>query len=391
MSTHDHTSSCCHKPQQESSCCPSTQEKHAHHHAVAADSCHAEASHHDHGAGDSCCPPKEKTDWLLWGSAILVAIGFVLALLPFELPGFLNTYAEGVYELASRMWWGVLIGLVMVGFLSKVPREFVLSVMGKGGTFTGLVRAVLAGVLLDLCNHGILMVGAKLYERGASYGQVVAFLVASPWNSFSLTLVLVALIGLKWTIAFIVFSMVIALVAGVVFDVLERKGIIAANPNKADLPEDFHFWTEAKAGLKAVRWDGAFFADVAKKGVSESRMVLRWILFGIVLAVVVRAFMTGDMFSDYFGPTLLGLLATIGAATIIEVCSEGSTPLAADLITRANAPGNSFAFLMTGVATDYTEIMVLKSATGRWLNALLLPVVTVPQVLVVAYFLNMGV
>lgn len=46
---------------------------------------------------------------------------------------------------------------------------------------------------------------------------------------------------------------------------------------------------------------------------------------------------------------------------------------------------------MTGVATDYTEIMVLKSATGRWLNALLLPVVTVPQVLVVAYFLNMGV
>ena len=367
MSAHDHTSSCCHKAE------PQEQQH-----------------HHEHGAGDSCCPPKEKFDWLLWGSAALVAIGFVLALLPFELPGFLNAYAEGVYELASRMWWGVLIGLVMVGFLSKVPREFVLSVMGWGGTFTGLVRAVLAGVLLDLCNHGILMVGAKLYERGASYGQVVAFLVASPWNGFSLTLVLVALIGIKWTIAFIAFSMVIALIAGIAFDVLERKGIITANPNKADLPEGFHFWTEAKAGLKSVRWDGAFFADVVKKGISESRMVLRWILFGIVLAVVVRAFMTGDMFSDYFGPTFLGLLATIGAATIIEVCSEGSTPLAADLITRANAPGNSFAFLMTGVATDYTEIMVLKSATGRWLNALLLPVVTVPQVLVVAYFLNMG-
>ena len=214
MSTHDHTSSCCHKAE--------PQEQH---------------HHHEHEAGDSCCPPKEKTDWLLWGSAILVAIGFVLALLPVKLPGVLNAYAEGVYELASRMWWGVLIGLVMVGFLSKVPREFVLSVMGKGGTFTGLVRAVLAGVLLDLCNHGILMVGAKLYERGASYGQVVAFLVASPWNSFSLTLVLVALIGLKWTIAFIVFSMVIALIAGIVFDVLERKGVIAANPSKADLPE----------------------------------------------------------------------------------------------------------------------------------------------------------
>ncbi len=44
----------------------------------------------------------------------------------------------------------------------------------------------------------------------------------------------------------------------------------------------------------------------------------------------------------------------------MEACSQGSAPIAADLLTRAGAPGNSFAFLMTGVATDYTEIMVLK-------------------------------
>lgn len=31
-------------------------------------------------------------------------------------------------------------------------------------------------------------------------------------------------------------------------------------------------------------------------------------------------------------------------AIIFEVCSEGSTPIAVDLLTRAKAPGNSFAF-----------------------------------------------
>ncbi|TQV84035.1 MerR family transcriptional regulator [Exilibacterium tricleocarpae] len=31
---------------------------------------------------------------------------------------------------------------------------------------------------------------------------------------------------------------------------------------------------------------------------------------------------------------------TLVAATAIEVCSEGSTPIAADLMTRARAPGN---------------------------------------------------
>ena len=57
-------------------------------------------------------------------------------------------------------------------------------------------------------------------------------------------------------------------------------------------------------------------------------------------------------------------------------------------ITRAGAPGNSFAFLMTGVATDYTEIMVIKDTTKSWKLALFLPLITVPQVLLIAWLIN---
>ncbi len=63
--------------------------------------------------------------------------------------------------------------------------------------------------MLDLCNHGILMVAMKLYERGASIGQVMAFLIANKWNSLTLTLILVGLIGLKWTLLFIVASLLL--------------------------------------------------------------------------------------------------------------------------------------------------------------------------------------
>ena len=62
--------------------------------------------------------------------------------------------------------------------------------------------------------------------------------------------------------------------------------------------------------------------------------------------------------------------------------------VAADLLTRANAPGNSFAFLMTGVSTDYTEIMVLKQTTKSWKIALFLPLLTVPQVIFIAWLMN---
>jgi uncharacterized membrane protein YraQ (UPF0718 family) len=68
------------------------------------------------------------------------------------------------------MSWSVLLAIIFVGALSKTPQHFIISILGKGETFKGLWRATLAGVLLDLCSHGILMVGMELHRKGASLG-----------------------------------------------------------------------------------------------------------------------------------------------------------------------------------------------------------------------------
>ena len=123
-------------------------------------------------------------------------------------------------------------------------------------------------------------------------------------------------------------------------------------------------------------------------GVKDSKMVVRWLLFGILLAAVLGAVLDPSQFEQFFGPTFIGLIITVFVATVLEVCSEGSTPIAADILTRAKAPGNGFAFLRAGVATDYTEIMILKDTAKSWKLALFLPLITVPQVLLVAWPIN---
>lgn len=339
----------------------------------------------------SCSTGKGRPDYMLWGSLFLCTVLYVQALvLPYFGPHYewYHRLATGVFELLNSMWWGLLLGLIMVALLVKVPREFVMSVLGTRSGFVGILRATAAGVLLDLCNHGILMVGAKLYERGASAGQLMAFLIASPWNSLSLTLILVALIGLPWTLAFIFLSAAVAIIVGVLFDRCVDKGILPANPNQQPLPEDFKFFPEVKKQWATVKITPAWVKEILVGSVTESRMVLRWIFFGVVLASAIRAFVAPEHFGTYFGPSLMGLGFTLIAATIIEVCSEGSTPIAADLLTRAGAPGNSFAFLMTGVSTDYTEIMVIKDTTKSWKMALYLPLFTVPQVIALGWVLN---
>ena len=130
--------------------------------------------------------------------------------------------------------------------------------------------------------------------------------------------------------------------------------------------------------VREILWDG----------LKDSKMIIKWILLGAILSSLAKVFISQGDFENYFAPTLLGLGTTLVLTTIMEICSEGATPFAADLMTRASAPGNSFTFLMAGVSTDYTEIMSLKETTKSFKIAFFLPLITVPQILIIGIILN---
>jgi uncharacterized membrane protein YraQ (UPF0718 family) len=234
------------------------------------------------------------------------------------------------------------------------------------------------------------MVAAKLYQRGVSYGQVLAFLIASPWNSLSLTLILFSLIGMKWTLLFIAGSAVIAILTGWLASAIITRSKLPANPNQIELGGDFSLRTEIKQSWSGAKFTPAFFRSALIDGLRESRMILRWLLLGTLLAACLSTFVPEDLFKTWFGPSLLGLLATLAGATVIEVCSEGSAPIAAELLTRADAPGNGFAFLMAGAATDYTEIAILREVTRSWKLTFLLPLLALPQVILLGIVFNLA-
>lgn len=353
---HDH--GCCHAPQEKiNSCC------------------------HTHGEA------KSRPDIILYGSLAVIAATLALYALK---PGWsgLAAFAQAQIELLTDMSWGVALGLLSVGLMNRVPREYFTAVMGRGDTFGDIVKAAIAGVVLDMCNHGILVVAGKLYERGMSTAQVMTFLISSPWNSLSLTFILIALIGLKLTVLFILASMVIAILSGLAYQVLTKRGVLPGNPNTAPLPDGFNLIADAKARLRDFKLTKGWLKDVAIDGWRDGRMIVRWILFGAIAAAALRAFVPQHLFAEWFGPTAIGLLVTLVAATLIEICSEGSAPIATEIVTAAHAPGNGFAFLMAGVATDYTEILVVREFTKSWKIALSIPLITVPQIILIGALMN---
>ena len=139
-----------------------------------------------------------------------------------------------------------------------------------------------------------------------------------------------------------------------------------------------------KFGLKTLLLD---FKGILKGALALADMVLWWIILGILIASIAGAYIPVHFFHRFMGPTFLGLLITLGLATVIEVCSEGSSPLAFEIYRQTGALGNSFVFLMAGVATDYTEIGLLWTNVGRR-TAIWLPIITVPQIALIGYIAN---
>jgi hypothetical protein len=74
-------------------------------------------------------------------------------------------------------------------------------------------------------------------------------------------------------------------------------------------------------------------------------------------------------------------------AALIEVCSQGTAPLAFEIYRQTHAFGNAFAFLMSGVVTNVTEIALVWKNIGRrtafWMVAL-----TLPQVILLGWIFN---
>lgn len=338
---------------------------------------------HDHDSN--------KTDWILIGSTVILA-GSITGYYAWDALGHapmsLHHFAHASIEILQSMWWGIALGMVLIGLMSKIPRDFFTAVMGRDDTVSGLFRAVIGGVFLDLCCHGILLVAAKLYERGVSLAQVVAFLVASPWNSLSLTLVLIGLIGFKWTLLYILGSMLIAIITGLVLQIIVRSGHLPKNPNTPEKAHEIKLKEEFSNLIKSVKFSKSGTIDVLKTGWIDGKMIIKWLLFGTIIAAALRSFVPADMFATWLGPNLIGLFVTLLVATIVEICSEGSAPIASEIVTGAHAPGNGFTFLMAGVATDYTEFMAIREFTKSWKIAAAIPLITVPQVLLIGYIMN---
>lgn len=313
------------------------------------------------------------------GKKLKITLAIVIGLFAISyIPG-MEALNQSFLSYLKLIWWAVLLGLVLGGAIDYlVPDEFIYKYLGKKRVHS-LFFAVIAGFLLSACSHGILAIAMQLHKKGASIPAVITFLLASPWANLPVTFLLFGFFGAQ-ALLFILAAMVIALVTGFIFMGLERAKLIEQTLETT--MNEVYTW----AALKQWTWKTGL-RGVWRSTMNLTNMVLWWILLGFTVAVFIQAYVPGHIFVHYLGASIGGLLLTLAVATVIEICSEGSSPIAFEIYKQVGTLGNPFVFLMAGVATDYTEIGLIWTNIGKR-TAIWLPIVTVPQVVLVGWLFN---
>tara|TARA_Y100000034_G_scaffold87295_1_gene104692 strand:+ start:5578 stop:6585 length:1008 start_codon:yes stop_codon:yes gene_type:complete len=325
------------------------------------------------------CKPKQYNKIKIGKNLKIFGSIFILIFLISFLPIF-EKLNESLLSYIKLIWWAVILGFLVGGIIDYfIPEEFIFKYLGQKKKRT-IVYAVTFGFLMSACSHGILAISMQLYKKGAGIPAVITFLLASPWANLPITILLFGFFGIK-ALWFIFAAMVIAMTTGFIYMGLDKFELIE-KPKKITLSSKIE-WTN----IKNFNFKNSL-SGITHGAMNLSNMVLWWILIGIIVASFIGAYVPEHFFMKYLGASFLGLFLTLVFATIIEVCSEGSSPIAFEIFNKVGTLGNPFVFLMAGVITDYTEIGLIWSNIGKK-AAIWLPIITIPLVLLVGWLFNL--
>ncbi len=298
--------------------------------------------------------------------------------------------ARALWDYLAGAGWAVAAGLLLGGIIDYyVPKEYI-SLWLTGRRRRTILASAGMGFLASSCSHGCLALSMELYRKGASVPSVITFLLASPWASLSMTLLIISLMGGKGLLI-VMMALVIAVITGLVFQRLERKGLLEPNPYTVAVADNFLVGGDLKRRWMERSWSWRSLVGdmrgIARGTWGLAQMVLFWVALGFTFSAAVGVWVPQRWWGHFFGPNVWGMLATIAVATVIEVCSEGTAPVAVELYKQTGALGNAFAFLMAGVVTDFTELSLLWANLGKKVVGWLL-LVTLPQVFLLGMLMN---
>lgn len=130
---------------------------------------------------------------------------------------------ENILLLANAMSFYILLGLLIAGILKQlIPDDFITSHLGSNKT-SSVIKATVLGIPMPVCSCSVIPLAKSLQKEGASKGAVQSFLISTPITGVDSILATYSFFGWFFTFYRVVTSVIIAIVTGLLHNVVENK------------------------------------------------------------------------------------------------------------------------------------------------------------------------
>ncbi len=225
----------------------------------------------------------------------------------------------------------------------------------------GYFLGSLFGAITPFCSCSSIPLFMGFVSARIPIGVTIAFLITSPLINEVVVIMLGSVLGLKFTIMYVVIGMLLGIFAGFVLDAFKAHRWL-----QPFLAEAYQKANELDAlPQKAIESPSMTLKQRHEFAVNETSTIFKRIWIWVFVGVGIGAFIHGFVPADWFEQNLAhGQWWTVPLATLsaipIYTNATGIVPIMASLIDKGMPLGTTLAFCMGAVAVSLPEFMMLK-------------------------------
>jgi uncharacterized membrane protein YraQ (UPF0718 family) len=257
--------------------------------------------------------------------------------------------------------------LAAVIFLMGLTRSYlsperVRSALEGRSRWAAYVLAVTLGAVTPFCSCSSVPLFIGFLEAGVPVGATMAFLIASPMINEVAVVLLLGILGWKFTVLYIAAGLVVGIAGGALIDGLGLQRWVEEYVWKVRVGEsaDLRVGRALSARLRYAR-------DQVQEIVGR---IWIFVLVGIAIGAVLHGFVPQDFFARYAGASNpFAVPIAVLAGVPMYANASGVIPVAEALLGKGVPVGTVLALMMSVVALSLPEMIILRKVlTPRMLG-----------------------
>ena len=292
----------------------------------------------------------------------------------------LGTALHFFVEDTTKIFALLLVMIYLIALIrASLNVERVRDYLARKHRGVGYLLGALFGAITPFCSCSSIPVFLGFTSAGIPVGITMTFLLTSPLINEVAVLLLMSLLGLKFTLTYIAVGITVGMAGGLFLDLIGAQRWLQPFAARA-YAGACHCDSNTSRKTLALAERHAFAKE---ETLDIFGRVWKWVIIGVGLGAALHGFVPEDWIKNHLGSgQWWSVLAAVLLGIPLYANATGVIPVMESLIRHGLPVGTTLAFCMSTVAASFPEFILLKQVLQWRLLAILFAMLLVSFTLV---------